>query len=168
MKNSLASLFIIVSLVIGLVAGYYGGVLSTPKAATTSTVQAPAYANVAMVVKDGWLNASADKLLHDAFAPTNITVYFGQTVNLTIVNFDQSPHSFTSKGYPNTLGVDVLISGASGIGWPTTTHVQFKPSAVGVYKWWCAIPCDDYAMAASMHPPGLPGYMGGYMIVIAT
>lgn len=167
MKNSAASLFIVTCLVIGLVAGYYGGVLSTPKPVTSATTTGPSaqFANVAMIVKDGWLNGT-DNQSHDAFAPTNIIAYVGQTLNITFVNFDMGNHSF----YSPTLNVNVFVRAAPGPGLTTITHYQFKLTSAGVFRWWCAIPCDDWAMATDPKDGqyGMVGYMGGYVTVLAS
>lgn len=172
MKNALASILIVASLAIGLVAGYYGGVYTTPPAQTnTVTPGNPAkFANVALVIKDGIMNGT-DKQLHDVFAPSNVTVYLGQTVSLTFINFDTGNHSFTST----SLGINKVIYGASvnsngsPNGYSTTTTLQFTPTKTGLYRWWCAIPCDSWAMAIDSKDgnPGMIGYMGGFVIVLA-
>jgi heme/copper-type cytochrome/quinol oxidase subunit 2 len=165
MRNYLASTLIVAVLAIGLAAGYYGGVLNTPKPTPTPSVALlPKYANVAMVVFPGVLNGS-DNQLHDAFTPSNFTIYLGQTVNLTIINYDTSQHSFTST----SLGLDKIVDPAPSNGTPARTTFQFTPTRTGLYRWWCAVPCDDWAMATDPkdNQHGIIGYMGGYATVLA-
>jgi plastocyanin len=165
MKNYLASVLIVAVLAVGLAAGYYGGVLNTPKPTPAPSVALlPKYAQVSMVVMAGVRNAS-DNQAHDAFTPTNFTIYLGQTANVTVISYDTGQHSFTST----SLGIDQLIENATGNGIPTTTTFQFTPSRTGAYRWWCAIPCDDWAMATDPkdNQHGMIGYMGGYVTVVA-
>jgi len=92
---------------------------------------------------------------HDAASNANFTVKPGQTVNLTVYNYD-SPHSFTAPG----LGVDQVFPGGTASN-PSVTHFSFKaPTTPGRYLWHCKVPCDPWAM---VHP----GYMEGYVTVKA-
>lgn|SRR5487761_1533492 len=106
-----------------------------------------------------------DNQTHDAFTPTNFTVYVGETVNLTVYNYDMLAHSITS----NALGVSFQIPSAMADGVPSMSHFQFKATASGVFRWWCAVPCDQPTMWAmttgSDGQMGQLGYMGGYVTV---
>ena len=93
---------------------------------------------------------------HDAFLPADFTVQPGYTVTVTVYNYDDMPHSFTSS----SLGVDETIPGGSASAPTKTTFTFTAPSKPGSYQWWCALPCDPWAMAHD-------GYMRGYMTVRA-
>ena len=95
----------------------------------------------------------------------------GQTVHVTVYNYDDMPHSFTSpdlatgaaipasemqmQGTPQDLktmpapglGVDVNIPGAQGSKPGKATFTFKAPSQPGKYVWYCKLPCDDWAMA---------------------
>ena len=82
------------------------------KPATTNISSAPKNADITLVVQSD-VKLGPDGLLHDAFTPCNFTAYAGQEVNLTVVNYDDGEHSFTSP----TLGVNfvVLPSNETGV-----------------------------------------------------
>lgn len=167
MKNSYAAALLIVLLVAGLGFGYFAGTMTSTSTTTTTVVsatteKAPKYADVTItVIAD--LRRGSDNNTHDTFTPSNFTLYIGQTVNLTIVNYDGMPHSFTSP----SLGVNFLIPGSTADGVPSVSHFQFTPTKTGVFRYWCAVPCDDWAMAidAKDGQPGRIGYMGGLVTV---
>jgi plastocyanin len=95
---------------------------------------------------------------HDAFLPANFKVHAGDTVTVTVYNYDDMPHSFTSSSLSSTQLINQNISEGSATA-PSKTTFTFKaPSAPGRYSWWCALPCDPYAMAHV-------GYMRGYVTV---
>lgn len=122
---------------------------------------------------------------HDAFLPsTNMTVRPGQTVRLTVYNYDDAPHTFTSpklaagaaipaamhqmqgatadlKVMPAPgIGVDQTLPGAKG-GTPSKTTFSFKaPAQAGTYFWYCKLPCDPFSMSHV-------GYMEGHITVRA-
>lgn len=139
---------------IGLAVAYVGSNNSTPKSADVTV----------SVVAD--LRAGSDNQTHDTFVPSNLTVYEGQTVNITFVNYDDMPHSFTSTA----LGVNFQIPGSESDGVPSVTHYSFTASKAGVYRYWCITPCDQWAMAADPvdGQPGMVGFMGGFVTVLAA
>jgi uncharacterized cupredoxin-like copper-binding protein len=92
---------------------------------------------------------------HDAFLPANFTVLAGVPVKVTVYNYDDGAHSFTSS----TLGVNQLIPGAKG-GTPSKTTFTFTAKKSGKYLWWCNQPCDPWAMSHV-------GFMRGYVNVVA-
>ncbi len=124
--------------------------------------------------------------VHDAFVPsTELGVKAGQTVRVTIVNYDDAPHSFTSpalkageqippseqqheagsdaqnlKVMPTPgVGVNEIIPPAKDESTPGKTTFTFTaPDEAGKYIWYCAFPCDAYAMAQI-------GFMQGYVTV---
>jgi plastocyanin len=97
---------------------------------------------------------------HDAFLPGDFTVHAGDTVTVTVTNYDNMMHSFTSSSLSSGQLINQMIPAGSA-GSPSTTTFRFKaPSTPGKYAWWCAVPCDPWAMAHD-------GYMRGYVTVAA-
>jgi excisionase family DNA binding protein len=92
----------------------------------------------------------------DAFIPSGFTVEQGTTVVLTIFNYDDTPHTFTSPG----LGIDALIP-PSRAGSPNSVTVRFTPRRPGSFRWRCRVPCDSWSMARR-------GYMSGAVQVLAA
>jgi plastocyanin len=94
---------------------------------------------------------------HDAFLPADFSVRAGGTVKITVVNYDGGPHSFTSP----SMGVNQTISGGGSSTAPRTMTFTFTaPKTPGKYAWWCAVPCDPWAMAHD-------GFMRGVVTVKA-
>ncbi len=77
------------------------------------------------------------------FSPSSITVYAGDTVNLSLVNPEDDAHTFTING----LNVNVEMKGQA------TTSVSFVASKPGIYQFVCA---------EAEHAP----YMWGQIIVL--
>ena len=151
---------ILAVVVLGIVIGY------DLKPSSTSVSGTAKYADVSMVVQ-GDSTLGPDGLLHDAFAPCNFTVYAGQTVNLTIINYDNGQHSFTST----TLNVNFQVPASQTNGVPTVTTFQFTETQPGTYRWWCTDPCDTDAggWAMTTGSDGQPdqiGFMGGFVTVL--
>lgn len=97
----------------------------------------------------------ADGKWHDAFLPANFTVLAGVPVKVTVYNYDDMPHSFTSSA----LHLNKIIA-KGGTSTPSKTTFTFTPTEAGRYLWWCAPPCDPYSMSHI-------GYMRGYVTAIA-
>ena len=166
-SNDLSSVvvvaFIVVMLaavVLGTVIGYNLKPTSTPASGT------PKYADITLMVQSD-LTLGPDNQTHDTIVPSNFTVYSGQIVNLTFVNYDNGQHSFTSP----TLGVSFQILASQTIGVPAVSHFQFTETKSGVYRWWCNIPCDTdsggWAMTNGTDgQPGQIGFMGGFVTVL--
>ncbi len=124
-------------------------------------------ADVTLVIQGDWI-LGPDNQTHDAFVPCNLTVFTGQTVNLTFENFDNMPHSFVSPA----LGVSFQIPGSQTVGIPEISRYQFTEATLGSYRWWCSLPCDSdaggWAMTSgSDGQPGQIGFMGGFVTVVA-
>jgi uncharacterized cupredoxin-like copper-binding protein len=128
----------------------------------------------------------SDGKTHDAVLPTaDLTVKAGQTVRLTIYNYDDMPHSFTSPGLARGaaipagmqqmqgtaqdlkampmpgMGVDKTIPGGTDKA-PSKTVITFTaPSKAGTYIWYCRLPCDPFSMAHD-------GYMQGRVTVTSA
>jgi plastocyanin len=143
---------------------------STPGASGTSSVAAagsapsqaapvlkPQFLTIAVKADDEHGRRGPDGKWHDAFLPADFTVRAGHSVTITVNNYDGGPHSFTSPA----MGVNETIPGGGSIGSPHTVKFTFKaPTKPGKYAWWCAVPCDPWAMAHN-------GYMRGYVTVKA-
>lgn len=93
---------------------------------------------------------------HDAFLPASFSVRAGQQVDVTVYNYDEGEHSFTSPA----MGLNVTFEGG-GESKPHKTSFSFiAPRKVGRYEWFCAYPCDPWSMTHI-------GYMRGYVTVSA-
>jgi plastocyanin len=79
---------------------------------------------------------------HDAYLPANFSVDPGQQVNVTVYNYDEGAHSFTSTA----LGVNAIIAAGSEKSPHKATFSFTAPAKAGKYEWWCALPCDPWAM----------------------
>lgn len=97
---------------------------------------------------------------HDAYLPANFTVHAGDRVKVTVVNYDTSAHSFTSSSLSSSQLINQMISAGSAGSPSTTTFTFIAPTTPGQYAWWCAMPCDPYAMAHV-------GFMRGNVTVAA-
>ncbi len=177
MKNSLVAVLFVLMLVAGLTVGWVGGgfilAVRTPLTSTTTqaqAAQAPSHADITMVV-EGHEGGSlgTDGKTHDTVIPANFAVYMGQIVNLTVVNYDEGPHTFTSPG----LGVNFQIPGHVSAGVPSVSHFQFAATKAGVFRWWCSLPCDTgqggWAMTTgSDGQPDKIGFMSGFVTVLGA
>jgi plastocyanin len=153
---------VLAAVVLGLIIGY------DLKSASTAVSSTPKTADITLVVQ-GDVKLGPDGNLHDAFTPCNFTVYAGQEVDLTIVNYDSGEHSFTSS----SLGVNFIVPPSNQTGAPTVSNFQFNETTAGVYRWYCTIPCDTdsggWAMTTgSDGQPDQIGYMGGFVTVLAV
>lgn len=94
---------------------------------------------------------------HDAFLPADFTVHPGAQVTVTVTNYDSGQHTFTSP----SLGVNAIIPGGGTLSAPHQMTFTFTaPKKAGKYQWWCAVPCDPWAMAHNE-------YMRGFVTVAA-
>jgi heme/copper-type cytochrome/quinol oxidase subunit 2 len=129
---------------------------ATPAAAVAPTPKPMA---VSMSVKADTEHGrlGPDKQWHDAIAPADFSVRAGSTVTISVANYDSGPHTFTSPA----MNVNGTIPGGGSMAAPIRTTFTFTaPSKPGKYAWWCAVPCDPWAMARD-------GYMRGYVTVTA-
>jgi plastocyanin len=154
---------LVLVLIVGLAAGYGVGTLSSGAHVVGQ------HADITIVV-EGHAGGSLgpDGKTHDTMMPSNFTVYVGQTVDLTFINYDEGPHSFTSTD----LGVNFMIPGRTTAGVPSVSHAQFTPTKAGVFRWWCAVPCDagqgGWAMTTGADGGiGQLGFMAGYVTVLS-
>ena len=108
----------------------------------------------------GGVKLAPDGQLHDAVTPADFAVAAGRPVDVTVYNYDDAPHSFTSK----ELGTNPTLAGATQKGVPAVTTFSFVPAKAGKYRWQCDLPCDGDADGWAM---ANPGYMSGYVTVVA-
>ncbi len=122
------------------------------------TTAAPKPVKIAVVVKSDEQRGKkgSDGKWHDAFLPANYTVKAGQKVTMTVTNYDDMPHTFTSPD----MQVDVNIPAGSEQKGSTKTFTFKAPADAGSYAWYCNLPCDPWAMTHD-------GYMRGHVTVTA-
>lgn len=120
------------------------------------SVVAPSGESVKLVIKtdeeEGKMGSDGN--WHDAFLPADFSVGAGETVRVTVYNYDDMPHSFTSA----QLGTNVTIPGGSEDKPSVTTFTFQAPQKAGSYEWYCAMPCDPWAMSHD-------GFMRGHVTV---
>jgi plastocyanin len=126
-------------------------------ASAMATPGASAVESVKLVVKsdDEHAKKGPEGTWHDAFMPADFTVKAGGTVKVTVYNYDEGAHSFTSPA----LGVNVTIPAGSEQKPSKTTFTIKAPQKAGSYEWYCVMPCDPWAMTHL-------GYMKGDVKVI--
>ena len=138
------------------------GLVSVARATWSAIAGAPAVASTPtgnQIVKlaidppplGGVRNAAGDVV--DAFVPSTVKVRVGVPLQVVVVNYDDMPHSWSVIG----LGLHEMIAAGSDSG-PTTTSFTVTPAETGTYAWYCALPCDGWAMATN-------GYMRGSLEV---
>src|ERR1035437_7409434 len=79
---------------------------------------------------------------HDILIPSNFVIKSGVPVTLTIVNYDEGPHTITAPD----IGFKLTMKGGQQQPdksvKPVTTTFHFTASKKGVFRWYCALPCD--------------------------
>ncbi len=124
--------------------------------AGSGSQSSPAAENVKLVVKTDEEHAKKgpEGTWHDAYLPADFSVKAGATVHVTVSNYDEAPHSFNAAD----LGANAMIAAGSKSKPSTTTFTFHAPKKAGRYAWFCAMPCDPWAMAHD-------GFMKGYVTV---
>lgn len=114
--------------------------------------------NVKLVIKSDSEHGKkgSDGKWHDAYLPADFAVTAGAKVDVTVLNYDDSSHSFSSS----SLKVNALIKGGKSSKPSKTTFSFVAPKKSGKYQWWCAMPCDPWAMSHN-------GFMRGIVSVHA-
>jgi plastocyanin len=103
----------------------------------------------------------------DALKRSTLNVKVGDTIRVTVTNYDEGPHSFTVPG----LGVNGVVAPAKNPdeGIPSKTTFTFVAKKTGKFRWYCAMPCDakhgGWAMTAESGEADRVGYMAGYVVV---
>ena len=152
--------------IVVLAAVVAGAIIGYNLKTTTTTVSVPKTLNITLVVQ-GDVKLGPDGLLHDAFTPCNFTVYAGQEVNLTIINYDNDEHSFTSP----SLGVNFVVPPSNETGVPSVSNYQYNEATAGVYRWHYTYPCGtdgggwDMTTGSDGQPDQI-GYIGGFVTVL--
>ena len=163
----LTGLLSIMSTIVAVVALANPGTQTAPAAMMSSAAPASTAApaqkteTVKLTIKsdDEHGRLGPDGKWHDAFLPANFTVHAGDKVVVTVYNYDAGSHTFTSSTL--TAGVMNQMIRAGSENAPSKTTFTFTaPTQTGKYLWWCAMPCDPWAMAHI-------GYMRGYVTVVA-
>lgn len=134
------------------------GTASAVAAPASGAAAAPAAVQIKLAVNPPPLGGvkGPDGQVHDAFVPASFTMKVGTTYDVTVVNYDTMPHTWTAPG----LGVNAQIKAGTGAG-PTTTTFTIRPTKAGTYSWQCETPCDPWAMVHN-------GYMRGSVTVEAA
>jgi plastocyanin len=129
---------------------------NTQPASAAPSAAAPAVEGVKLVIKSDEEHGKkgSDGAWHDAYLPADFSVKAGATVNVTVYNYDDMPHSFTAPG----LGTNVEIAGGDESKPSKTTFVIHAPQKAGSYEWFCALPCDPFSMTHF-------GFMKGHVTV---
>lgn len=121
---------------------------------STAPLAKPETIKLAVKADDEHGRLGPDGKWHDAFLPADFTVRPGAKVTVTVTNYDGGAHSFTSPA----LRVNAVVAAGSMQHPHQTTFTFTAPKQAGRYAWWCAMPCDPWAMAHD-------GYMRGYVTV---
>jgi plastocyanin len=123
---------------------------------SSSSVAASSSESVKLVIKSDEEKGKKgpDGSWHDAFLPADFSVKAGATVRVTVYNYDDMPHSFTAA----ELGTNQTIPGGSEEKPSETTFTFQAPQKAGSYDWYCALPCDPWAMTHN-------GFMKGRVTV---
>lgn len=159
-------------LLLSIVAVYLGavalgaGIVYGGSILTTKSTPKPVHLTMVVEGHAGGSNSTFDNRGHDTMMPENLTVFVGQQVSLTVINYDEGPHSITASD----LSLDFQIPGRTALGVPSVTNFQFTPNKAGTFVWYCRIPCDAGQGGWAMTPgpnnmPAQPGFMAGYIIV---
>jgi len=110
-----------------------------------------------------------DGLPHDVMIPSNFVIKAGVPVTLTVVNYDEGPHTITATD----ADLNLLIKGGKEQPdksvLPVTTTFNFTIAKKGVYRWYCALPCDakhgSWDMKQGYSGPDKEGFMAGFIVV---
>jgi len=163
--------------------------LASPAAKGASQPQVPAYlqlpARVNMVIMPSG-RLGPDRKMHDAFTPTDFSAIAGQTIVVTVYNYDTMPHSITTPGMmayggmmsggtsggmmgatsqSSTAGVhlNLIIPAAPKVGVPSIKTYSFRVTTPGTYHWLCVLPCDGDAHGWAM---AHDHYMAGTITIV--
>jgi plastocyanin len=152
--------------VFGLVAG---SIALAAAAGTAKPAKGQAAHQTMIIVGHTLGQKGPDGRTHDTTYGADFSVERGQSITVTVYNFDEGPHTITSPA----LKLNVQIPGAKDedAGIPSKTTFTFTATKAGVYRWFCTLPCDKkqsyWAMSASKKGSGQDGFMAGYITVTA-
>lgn len=131
---------------------------TTNTSSSSTTKPALSQQDISLTILPGGKKGSDGKM-HDTYSPANITVVQGVPVKLTIYNYDNMKHSYTSAD----LGLNVQAKPSKKDGVPGVTTVTFTPKKAGKHGWVCVDPCDKDANGWAMSHDG---YMKGTIDVV--
>ena len=124
------------------------------------------------IAKDGlghdtfMLTGLSSQDAHNPAVRSNLNLKVGDEVVVTVTNYDEGPHTFTSP----ELGVNGTVAPAKDAdkGIPSKTTFTFTVKKAGKFRWYCTTPCDagqgGWAMEPENGEPARVGYMAGYVI----
>jgi plastocyanin len=146
----------ILAIALSACGGSDGGEEASAATAGSASQSAPTSESVKLVIKSDEEQGKkgADGQWHDAFLPADFSVEAGATVKVTVYNYDDMPHSFTSAG----LDTNAKIPSGTEEKASKTTFTFKAPDKAGSYEWICAVPCDPWSMAHN-------GFMKGHVTV---
>ena len=110
-----------------------------------------------------------DGLPHDKLIPADFVIKSGVPVTLVVVNYDEGPHTITAPD----LGLNLMMKGGheqpdKSVA-PVTTTFHFTAAKKGVFRWFCALPCDAkhgaWDMKAGYSGPDKESFMAGFIVV---
>jgi len=129
-------------------------VASISATARAGSAAAPVdHVTIYMFRKKSLLPGTPDGKFHDEAVPSTWAVRAGVWTEVTMINYDDGPHSLTIP----QLGLDEIAQGgiktttpfAGETQWetlnlavPTVTTFVFRVPKAGLYAWYCKIPCD--------------------------
>lgn len=133
-----------------------GGQATASAGASGGSKAASAVETVSLTIKTDEEHGKkgSDGNWHDAYLPADFSVKPGATVKVTVTNYDEMSHSFTAPD----LGTNATIAGGGENKPSKTTFTFTAPKKPGKYDWFCAAPCDPWAMSHD-------GFMKGYVTV---
>ncbi len=134
-----------------------GASSATGSAPAAGAAPAGAVQDVSLVVDPPPLGGrkGPDGHVYDAFVPATFSMKVGVTAKVTVLNYDTLPHTWTSPG----LGVNTMVPAGSSTS-PSRTTFTIHPTKAGTFSWYCATPCDSFAMKTN-------GFMRGTVTVTA-
>jgi plastocyanin len=127
----------------------------TATAATAATAAAPESVKLVAKSDEEQGKKGPDGNWHDAFLPADFSVKAGDTVRVTVYNYDDMPHTFTAT----ELGVNAKVPAGSEEKPSKVTFTFQAPQQAGSYEWFCALPCDPWSMTHY-------GFMKGHVKVV--
>lgn len=106
---------------------------------------------------------------HDVMIPTNFVIKAGVPVTMTVTNYDEGPHTITAT----EMGLNAQIKPGNEVSkgkiLPVKTTFTFTAQKKGVYRWYCALPCDEghgaWDMTTGYAGPDKEGFMAGFFVV---
>ena len=107
---------------------------------------------------------------HDAIVPASIVVPAGKEVTLTVINYDEGPHTITSPDANIDLFINPGKQQPDGSVTPVSTTLTFTITKAGVYRWYCSTPCDaghgGWAMTKGFGGDDQEGFMAGNIVAL--